>query len=140
MLVHRGDPRNLGDSIRKFIEWRRENGLHPRHSATFNILYDDPAETPPEQFRFGLCAATDRPIAPNEAGVISETIPGGRCAVLRHIGTDDTLADTFACLYREWLPGSGEELRDYPLFLQRLSVFPDVPDHEAGLDMYLPLK
>jgi AraC family transcriptional regulator len=66
--------------------------------------------------------------------------PEDAAQCLRHTGTDDTLAETFACLYREWLPGSGEELRDYPLFLQRLSVFPDVPEHEAVLDRFLPLK
>jgi hypothetical protein len=37
-----------------------------RLSGTFNIVHNDPDETPPEEFRFDLCAATDRPIAPNE--------------------------------------------------------------------------
>jgi hypothetical protein len=38
-------------------------------------------------------------------------------------------------LYRDWLPGSGEETRDFPLYCQRVSVFPDVPEHEAITDM-----
>jgi AraC family transcriptional regulator len=38
VLEHRGDPKLLEGSIRRFIEWRRENHLHPRVSATFNIL------------------------------------------------------------------------------------------------------
>ncbi len=28
-------------------------------------------------------------------------------------------------------PLSGEELREFPLFLQRVSFFPDVPEHKA---------
>jgi AraC family transcriptional regulator len=138
-LEHRGSPLQLGDSIRRFIEWRKANALPPRTSATFNILYDDPDETPPEQFRFGLCAGTDRPVAPNEAGVTALTIPAGRCALLRHVGSDDQLGRSILHLYRQWLPGSGETPRDFPLFMRRLAFFPDVPDSEAITDIYLPL-
>jgi AraC family transcriptional regulator len=139
LLEHRGNVLNLGDSIRKFIEWRKANALPPAKSATFNIIHNDPNETPPEDFRFDLCAATDRPIAPNEAGVRESLIPGGRCALLRHRGSDDQLGYSIMHLYSSWLPSSGEELRDFPLFMQRLKFFPDVPDSEAETDIYLPL-
>jgi DNA gyrase inhibitor GyrI len=35
---------------------------------------------------------------------------------------------------------SGEQPRNYPLFVQRLLFFPDVAEHDAVLDMFLPLK
>jgi AraC family transcriptional regulator len=79
-------------------------------------------------------------VTPNAFGVVSKTIPGGRCAVLRHVGSDDNLAATVRYLYAEWLPQSGEEPRDFPLFLQRVRFFPDVPEHEAATDVFLPLK
>ena len=138
-LEHRGDPRLIGASGRRFIEWRKQNHLPPRVSATFNILHDDPSATPPEEFRLDICAATDRPVADNPFGVVAKTIPGGRCAVLRHVGSDDTLGETVKYLYSTWLPASGEELRDFPLFLQRVRFFPDVPEHEAVVDVFLPL-
>ena len=140
VLEHRGDPRLIGDSVRRFIEWRKQNHLPPRVSATFNILYDDPGETPPEDYRLDLCAATERPVAENPFGVVEKTIPGGRCAVLRHVGSDDTLGAAVAYLYGTWLPASGEEPRDFPLYLQRVRFFPDVPEHEAVIDIFLPLK
>ena len=139
-LEHRGDPNRIGDTIRSFIEWRRRSALPPRLSATFNIAYDDPEQTPPEDFRFELCAATDKEIPPNAAGVAGKVIPGGRCAVLRHVGSDDTLPNSVRYLYREWLPNSEEEPRDFPLYFQRVSFFPDVPEHEAITDIFLPLK
>ena len=37
-LLHRGDPRGLGGTIRRFIEWRRENRLPPE-------AYDEIADT-----------------------------------------------------------------------------------------------
>ncbi len=123
-LEHRGDPRRLGASIRRFIEWRKANRLPPRLSDTFNIAYDDPEQTPAEDFRFDLCAATERDIEPNDNGVVAKTIPAGRCAVIRHIGSDDLLVTTVAFLYAEWLPVSGEEPRDFPLYFQRVSFSP----------------
>jgi AraC family transcriptional regulator len=138
-LEHRGSALRLGDSIRKFIEWRKTNKLPPHVSATFNIVHNDPDETPPEEFRFDLCAATDQPILANDAGVAEFLIPGGRCALLRHRGSDDQLGRSIMHLYANWLPASGEELRDFPLFIQRVQFFPDVADGDAVTDIYLPL-
>lgn len=138
-LEHRGDPQLIGNSIRKFIEWRKHNHLSPKVSATFNILYNDPAEIAPEDYRIDICAATVHDLANNEVRIVSKTIPGGRCAVLRHIGSDDTLRDTIRYLYSEWLPQSGEEPRDFPMFLQRIRFFPDVSEGEAVTDVFLPI-
>jgi AraC family transcriptional regulator len=139
VLEHRGDPRLLGDSIRRFIDWRRQNGLSPRVSETFNIAYDNPAETEPEAFRMDLCVSTEREVTDNPYGIVVKTIPGGRCAVLTHVGSDDNLADTAQFLYAEWLPQSGEEPRDFPLYFRRVKFFPDVPEHEAVTEVFLPL-
>jgi AraC family transcriptional regulator len=140
VLEHRGDPARLGDSLRRFIEWRKQNRLPPAVSATFNILYDDPTETPPEDYRLDICAAIDRRVNENAFGVVEKTIPGGRCAVVRHVGSDDTLGEAVRYLYATWLPASGEEPRDFPLYLQRVRFFPDVPEHEAVTDVFLPLQ
>lgn len=138
-LEHRGDPQRVGDTIRRFVQWRKENRLSPKVSATFNVFYNDPGSDP-DNFRMDLCVSTDREIADNDHGIVAKTIPAGRCAVLRHVGADESLEAAIRYLYAEWLPASGEELRDYPLFLQRLSFFPDVPEHEAVKDVFLPLK
>lgn len=140
VLEHRGDPARIGDTIRKFIQWRRDNALPPKVSATFNLLYGDPSTTPPEAFRLDLCAGVRGPVASNDAGVYERLIPAGRCARLRHVGSDDGLGATFARLYGDWLPASGQEVRDFPLYLRRVTFFPDVPEHEAVTEVYLPLK
>lgn len=140
VFEHRGDPRLIGDAVRSFIAWRKQNQLHPRVSATFNILYDNPAEVAPEDYHLDLCAATDRDVIGSVSGIVCKTIPGGRCAVLRHTGSDDTLGETIKFLYAEWLPQSGEALRDFPVYLQRVQFFPDVPENEAIIDVFLPLQ
>src|SRR5690606_14770308 len=108
VLEHRGDPRLLGGTIRKFIEFRKAHGLHPSVSRTFNLLYNDPEQVGPEAFRFGLCAEVSRELTSNlERDIERRTLPAGRCAVLRHVGSDDTLGETIRYLYADWLPQSG---------------------------------
>lgn len=139
VLQHRGDPALLGESLRRFIDWRRQNRLPPTRSATFNLLYDDPGDTPPGRFRLDLCAATEASVVANDQGVVPLALPAGRCAVLRHVGPDDTLGGSVRYLYDRWLPQSGETPRDFPLFVQRLSFLPDVPERELTSDIFLPL-
>lgn len=134
MLEHRGDPARIWESVRRFIAWRKRVGLPPGTSATFNIFHDEEGES------IDICAATERPVAPNPEQVRPGLIPGGRCAVLRHVGPAEDLRWAGRFLYGEWLPASGEELRDFPLFVQRVRFHPEVPQHEAVTDVFLPLR
>ena len=140
IMEHRGDPATIGSTIGRFIAWRRAAGLPPKTSATFNIFHCDPRTTPPADYRMDLCAGTDRPIEAHGERVEAGTIPGGRCAVLRVTGDIDDLEPAALYLYRDWLPDSGEEARDHPLYCQRLALFPDVPEHEAVAELFLPLR
>jgi AraC family transcriptional regulator len=139
VLEHRGDPRLTDDSVRKFVEWRKRNRLPPMTSATFNILYDDPTSVAPEAYRLDICAAIDRDVPHNDEGIVCRTIPGGRCAVLRHFGLDDDLGTTIRYLSSEWLRQSGEQRRQFPIYLQRVQFFPLVAPSESITDVFLPL-
>lgn len=140
VMEHRGDPLTIGATIQRFIAWRKANKLGPKTSATFTVFHSDPRTTPAKDYRLDLCAGTDRTCDSDEDGIRSGLIPGGRCAVLRVYGYSDDLEEAALFLYRDWLPESGEEPRDFPLYCQRISFFPDVPEHEAVTDLFLPLK
>lgn len=139
MIQHRGDHALLGETIRRFVEWRRKTGHSLSACATFNVIYDDPEEVPPDDYRIDICVSTKGDIEPNEEGVESGVITGGRCAVLRSIGHADELGNALTFLYADWLPRSGEELRDTPLFVQRVRIPPAVPEGEAVTDIFVPL-
>ena len=139
LMEHRGSPKNVRSTIERFIAWRKSNGLRPSLHATYNIFHNDPRSTADDDYRLDLCVATDKGLDEASAGVESGLIPGGRCARLRVVGNPDDLEAPAMFLYREWLPDSGEELRDFPLYCQRVSFFPDVPEREAITDLYLPL-
>lgn len=139
VMPHDGDMAAIGDTIRRFIAWRRANRLSPADSPTFNIFHSDPTDPAAGPIRIDLCVGTDRRFAASD-GVTPGRIPAGRCAVLRVTGRSDDLEAAALHLYREWLPDSGKELRDVPLFCQRVSFFPDVPEGEAITDLFLPLR
>lgn len=141
VLEHRGPPDLLNDSVKIFIDWRKSSGLSPvSTSDTFGIAYDNPDTAVPEEFRFDICGAVTGDVPANQQGVINKIIPAGRCAVVRHLGSHQRLGESIYYLYRDWLPGSGEELRDFPLFFHYLNLIPDTPEHELVTDVYLPLK
>lgn len=140
LMEHKGDPQRVYDTVQRFIAWRRAEGLGRGVSDTYTVFHSDPRTTPRDDFRLDLCAATDRPIARNAEGVEAGLIPAGRCAVIRVIGGSENLEGPATALYRDWLPVSGEEPRDFPLFCQRVTFYPDVPEHETITDLFLPIE
>lgn len=141
VLEHRGDPALLNGSVQKFIAWRKESQLSPVNSSrSYGIAYDDPAATPAADFRFDICGAISAPVPGNHHGVVTKTIPGGRCAVVQHKGSPDDIGGSVYHLYRNWLPQSGEELRDFPVYFHYINLRTDTPEHELLTDVHLPLK
>ncbi|PJA28410.1 MAG: AraC family transcriptional regulator, partial [Zetaproteobacteria bacterium CG_4_9_14_3_um_filter_54_145] len=141
VLEHRGAPELVNDSVMQFIEWRKQSGLSPlKTSRTLGLVYDDPATVVPEQFRFDICGEVSSDVQANPQGVKSGVIPGGRCVVIRHHGPHERLGEKIYYLYRDWLPESGEELRDAHLFFHYLNLRSQVEEHELITDIYLPLK
>ena len=140
-LEHRAAPARLEDSVQRFIAWRKRSGLSPiASSKTYGIAYDDPQSVAPAEFRFDICGSVLAPVPANDYGIINKSIPGGRCAVVRHTGSLDHIACSVYYLYREWLPKSGEELRGFPIYFQYLNLKSDTPEHELLTDVHLPLK
>lgn len=141
VFEHRGPIERVMESSTIFRQWRQRTGLSPfSTSRTFGIIYDDPASVAPEDFRFDIAGEVPHPIDDNEEGVINKILAGGHCAVLRHFGSHDNISDSVRALYGDWLPSSGEELRDAPCFFHWLNFFPNVAEHELMTDIYLPLK
>ena len=140
-LEHCGPAGLVNESVCKFIEWRMQSGQSPvASSRTFGIPYGNPDTTPPQEFRFAICGEIHEAVASNEFGVHEIVIPGGRCVVVRHAGSPDHIGETIYPIYRDWLPASGEELRDQPLFFHYLSAYPETPQDQWQTDVYVPLQ
>ncbi|TCS16688.1 AraC family transcriptional regulator [Caulobacter sp. BK020] len=141
VMEHRGDRATLDATIQRFIAWRKAAGLSPETSPTFNIFRSERTPEVPADYSMDICVGTDLPVEPNEQQMKAGVIPGGRCAVLRVAHNTHNLEPAALYLYREWLPASGEEARDFPIYCQRhFSFFPNVPVHEVVAELFLPLK
>ncbi len=139
LLEHRGPEAGVYGTVQRFVEWRRAAGISPEHGETYGLHYHDAADVPAEHYRFDVCVTYDGEVAPNPHGVVSSQMPAGRCARLRHYGSREQIPAA-RWLYREWLPASGKELRDYPFFFHYVNVGPDVKDKDMVTDLYLPLE
>lgn len=140
IFEHRGDPEAINGTIQRFIAWRKVAGLSPRTNPTFTIWYSERRPADPADYRMHLCVGVgaDQPIEARGETIQEGEIPGGRCAVLRVTGDTHNLEPAALYLYREWLPASGEEARDFPIYCQRF--FLDEPEHGTAADLFLPLK
>jgi len=140
MFEHRGDPETLEVTIQRFIAWRKAAGLTPKTSPTFNIWHTERRPANPADYRMDLCVglSADQPIIDRGEGVREGEIPGGRCAVLRVTGDTHNLEPAALYLYRDWLPASGEEMRDFPIYCRRF--FLDEPEQGTAAELHLPLK
>ncbi|WP_226648575.1 AraC family transcriptional regulator [Microbulbifer variabilis] len=140
VMEHRGAAHLLGTTIRQFIQWRKAQGLSPNNSRTFNLVYDDPATTPPDQYRFDVCCTVKTSTDTNAENIVNKVIPAGKCAVIRHRGSDDSIGTAVRYLYFQWLDSSDFTLREFPMFFERVKFLPEVSESEMITDIFLPIE
>jgi AraC family transcriptional regulator len=63
----------------------------------------------------------------------------GRCAVFTHIGPYTQLHQVWGAIYRDWLPASGEQLRDAPPMELCLNDPQTTPPEALHTEIWLPL-
>jgi AraC family transcriptional regulator len=99
-------------TLMKFAYSRR---LMKKDTKAIGISHDDPYITPEEKIRYDACITINQDVKPEgEVGI--QTINGGRYAVFLHKGPYDRLGETYKAIFTQWLPLSGEKLRDVPCF------------------------
>jgi len=117
---------------------------YPRHLVApgqefIGISHDDPQITAQEKLRYDACITVSQPVkAEGEVGV--QKIAGGRYAVFLHKGPYENLMGTYQFIFGEWLPGSGEELRDVPSFELYLNTPEHTQPENLKTGIYIPLK
>lgn len=140
VLPHRGAPDQLGNSLLDFINWRKQRGLSPDKTRTFNIAYTPLDIEPQTDFRLDLAIELSHQTPLDHPKMERGTLLGGLCARIIHIGDDEGLEPAVLYLYGPWLNENGYALRDSPLFLERKTFYPAVPLHQRETHIYLPLQ
>ncbi len=139
---HRGPVALLAQSIQQFIQWRRREKLSPKISRTFNLVYDDPSQVQPQDYRFDLAVEIkDAHKNLNFADNISkQTLATRHCAYCRHIGSDQNIGQTVQSLivfvknHQDW------QVSAEPVIFERITFFPDVSENKMITDVFLSLQ
>jgi AraC family transcriptional regulator len=137
-LRHLGPYAEVGPTYGRLLDWARRRGLMGPEAQLLSISYDDPEVTPPEKIRCDCCIAVDEQIRP-EGDVGLQTVEGGEYAVIRHCGPSTEVHDTMRWLFGVWLPASGREPRNAPLY-SICNDPPGTPPDRFCIDIYVPLE
>ena len=119
--------------------WATECGVIGSLRGIYGIPWDDPASVPSEQLRYDACLSFGDVTHPTQP-FRSLILPGGHYARLRHQGSYEALEDLDQYLVGEWLPESGREAADFPVFHQFLDDPDQTPVEALRTDALLLLK
>lgn len=140
VLAHKGPMNQVYATLQQFVAWRKQYGPKPGKSRTFNIYYDDPELVAAENYRMDVCAELLSTLKPNDFGVVKKAIPDLLCAKLRHHGSWNGLGTSMRDLYSRWLPSSHYVAGPFPMFVERVNLFPEVAESDLVTDIYLPVS
>lgn len=129
-VAHEGAYHQIGGAFRRLSDIVSERGLWPQVNAFMGVYLDDPNEVPPSDLR-SMAAVSVPEQMPLPDGLEQMHLAGGRHAVLRMSGPYDDLPAAYQWLYGQWLPGSGERLRDAP----SLEIYLNDPGSVASAEL-----
>jgi AraC family transcriptional regulator len=139
VIEHRGPVQFEHESVKRLVAWRIENKLPPSDiHRSYGIHYNDPQKVTSSEYRVDLCVSVEQEISVNEDGVLNKVIPALRCAKVRHYGSRSNVTAA-RYLYEQWLPISGEQLAEFPIFFHYVNVGPQTQEQEMITDVYLPI-
>ncbi|WP_150669904.1 AraC family transcriptional regulator [Pandoraea anhela] len=139
VLRHSGDYQAIGAVFARVFMLAAAHGLAQPNSTGFGIYFDDPEQVPVAQLR----SLAGVPVASNAVigGYLDRfEIPAGRCAVLTYTGPYNEMTRPYQWLFSEWLPNSGLEPADFPMFEQYLNAPRSTPASQLQTKICLPVK
>ena len=138
-IRHTGPYMEIGRAFDRLTAWARARQLLRPGARGLGVYYDDPAAVAPDALRSDACLEVPEDTEA-EDGITLLTVAGGPHAVLRHTGPYAELERSYAWLYRTWLPTSGAEPAEAPIFEEYLNDPRSTPPAELITDIHLPIR
>lgn len=114
-------------------------GLMGPKTKFIGISHDDPDQVAAGDLRYDACITLSRDDQ-GRGEVKRVTIGGGRYAVTVHEGPFEGLKKTYDGIYRDWLPASGEKLRDAACLEIYLNDPDTTPPADLRTEICMPLE
>jgi AraC family transcriptional regulator len=126
-------------------------GLFPQVASWLSLMPDDPQGPDDPDCRYVAAVLFGHDLASGQgqgaqpplalSGSLAwQPLAAGRHAVFSHIGPYDTLHQTWAAVYRDWLPTSGEQLRDDPPMEVVMNNPQTTPPELLHTEIWIPLS
>jgi AraC family transcriptional regulator len=124
--------------VRLFTELVARHAL-PAQLAMIGVFFDDPDFGPEEELRSRACLPVAKSVT-IEAPLVETVLRGGPYAKLSYTGPYADMRGAYRWFLGVWLPASGYEPDDAPIFESYLNDPREVPQNELRTDVHLPLK
>ncbi|MBX9596362.1 MAG: AraC family transcriptional regulator [Roseomonas sp.] len=138
-LPHRGAYTSIGTVYDRLMAWAGARGLMGPTARFVALYHDDPHSVPEKDLRSEAGISVPSGVEGTE-GVRILDLPAVRAAVLVFKGPYAELEGAYTWLYRDWLPGSGEEPADQPAREEYLNDPRGLPPAEWLTAVMVPLK
>ncbi|CAM3994904.1 AraC family transcriptional regulator [Bordetella tumulicola] len=138
-LAHSGDYQQIGMTFDRLFLLASSRELIGPATRSFGVYYDDPDQVPVDQLRAraGVTLPDERDV--DTAVFEPFSLPATPCAVLEYIGPYSEIEAAYHWLFSEWLPASGYETRDFPMWEEYVNDPKVTPAAELKTRIYLPL-
>ena len=123
----------------KLWAYVKENKLFSAGIEHISIYHDDPKVTTSDKLRTDVCLVLPKPAEPKgEIGV--KEIAGGKYAVFLYQGPYTNLGIVYDTIFAKWLPDSGYELRNAPLYEKYINDPSRTEEAKLKTEIYIPLQ
>ncbi|MFJ2993711.1 GyrI-like domain-containing protein [Pandoraea sp. NPDC087047] len=139
VLRHNGDYQEIGPVFVRAFMLAAAHGLAQPDATGFGVYFDDPEQVSVAQLR-SLAGVSVAPDADVGSDLERFEIPAGRCAVLTYTGPYNEMSKPYNWLFSAWLPNSGLEPADFPMFEQYLNDPRSTPAAQLQTRICLPVK
>ncbi|WP_295938799.1 GyrI-like domain-containing protein [uncultured Alistipes sp.] len=130
---------DYGDYFMRLWQYVKRHKLFSAGIENIVIYHNDPDISRADDLRCDVCLVIPQgPVAEGEIGV--KTIGAGQYAVFLYTGPYTGLGGAYHKICREWLPESGQELRDSPCFEKYINNPDRVPAEKLKTEIYIPIE
>ncbi|MHC8493682.1 AraC family transcriptional regulator [Thalassospira sp. SM2505] len=140
-IHHHGSFMQIGEAFDRLFGWLAVRGLVGPDIRLIGVYHTDPDAYREEDLfsRAGVLLENSQAVDV-EVPVTRATVAAGRYACLRYKGPYADMRAAYLWLFGKWLPQSGEEVREGPVFEEYLNNPREVAPTELLTEIYMPLE
>jgi AraC family transcriptional regulator len=142
-VPHQGSFMEIGKAFGTLYGWLGAQRLEVRALRSIGVYWDDPFAVQEKDLRSQACVEWNPAQIPEAlitAPLEHRQLVGGTYAVLQYQGPYASMHAAYRWLFGYWLPQSGREVADAPVFEEYLNSPLDTAPTALRTDIYMPLR